>query len=96
MLPALLVAETDGEIVGALIAASDGWRGNMYRLAVRAEFRRRGIARELVDAGHAYLRSQGVRRVTALVGEDESAAVGLWRAVGYEHDPAHVRFVRDL
>jgi ribosomal protein S18 acetylase RimI-like enzyme len=31
---ALLVAERDGEIVGALIAAWDGWRGNMYRLAV--------------------------------------------------------------
>jgi ribosomal protein S18 acetylase RimI-like enzyme len=32
---ALLVAEVDGEIVGALIAAWDGWRGNMYRLTVR-------------------------------------------------------------
>jgi hypothetical protein len=31
---ALLVAEHDGEIVGLLIAAWDGWRGNMYRLAV--------------------------------------------------------------
>lgn len=40
---ALLVAERDGEIVGALIAAWDGWRGNMYRLAVRDGHRRQGI-----------------------------------------------------
>ena len=30
----LFVAEADGQIVGALIAGWDGWRGNMYRLAV--------------------------------------------------------------
>jgi hypothetical protein len=30
---ALLVAEHDGQLVGALIVAWDGWRGNIYRLA---------------------------------------------------------------
>ena len=40
---ALLVAERSNEIVGALIAAWDGWRGNMYRLAVRHGHRRQGI-----------------------------------------------------
>jgi len=43
----LLVAESDGRVVGALVAAWDGWRGNMYRLAVLPEYRRRGIARRL-------------------------------------------------
>jgi hypothetical protein len=31
---ALLVAEADGRVVGAIVAGWDGWRGNMYRLAV--------------------------------------------------------------
>src|SRR5690349_21373382 len=44
---ALLVAECDGEIVGALIAAWDGWRGNMYRLAIRHDLRRRGVGMRL-------------------------------------------------
>jgi|SRR5580700_11329603 ribosomal protein S18 acetylase RimI-like enzyme len=40
---ALFVAEADGgEIVGALLAGWDGWRGNMYRLAVHPSHRRRG------------------------------------------------------
>jgi ribosomal protein S18 acetylase RimI-like enzyme len=40
---ALLIAECDGEVVGALIAGWDGWRGNLYRLAVRQGHRREGI-----------------------------------------------------
>jgi GNAT superfamily N-acetyltransferase len=49
---ALLVADSDGEVIGVLIAGWDGWRGNVYRLAVLPSHRREGIARELVDAGH--------------------------------------------
>ena len=93
---ALLVAEADGEIVGALIAAWDGWRGNRYRLAVRPEYRRRGIGRALVEAGDERLRAHGARRVTALVAREEAAAAGLWRTAGYEEDEFVVRYVRNL
>lgn len=93
---ALLVAESDGEIVGVLIAGWDGWRGNVYRLAVLPARRREGIARELVEAGHERLRAQGARRVTALVGGEEGAAHRLWRAVGYQRDEFVYRFVRNL
>src|SRR3954453_16977124 len=91
---ALLVAEHAGRIVGALVAAWDGWRGNMYRLAVLPGFRRRAIARRLVGAGGERLRAKGAVRVTALVAHDEAEATGLWRAVGYERDEDVVRFVR--
>jgi GNAT superfamily N-acetyltransferase len=59
----LLVADADGAILGALIAGSDGWRGSMYRLAVRAEHRRAGIGLALVRAGERHLRGKGVNRV---------------------------------
>jgi ribosomal protein S18 acetylase RimI-like enzyme len=93
---ALLVAEADGDVVGVLIAGWDGWRGNVYRLAVLPSHRRRGIGRRLVEAGHDRLREQGARRVTALVGGEEGAAHGLWRAVGYQRDEFVHRFVRNL
>ncbi len=93
---ALLVAEADGQVVGVLIAGWDGWRGNVYRLAVLPSHRREGIARELVEAGHDRLRAQGARRVTALVGGEEGAAHRLWRALGYQRDEFVHRFVRDL
>jgi ribosomal protein S18 acetylase RimI-like enzyme len=93
---ALLVAEADGQVVGVLIAGWDGWRGNVYRLAVLPSHRRRGIGRRLVEAGHDRLRAQGAHRVTALVGGEEGAAHGLWRAVGYQRDEFVHRFVRNL
>lgn len=75
---ALLVAERDTEVVGALIAAWDGWRGNMYRLAVRDSHRREGIGLALTRAGEDYLRRCGARRVTLLVAFDDEDAGGFW------------------
>ena len=40
-----LVAESEGHIVGTIIGTWDGWRGEVYRLAVSPEVRRRGVAR---------------------------------------------------
>jgi ribosomal protein S18 acetylase RimI-like enzyme len=93
---ALLVAERNGEIVGALIAAWDGWRGNMYRLAVSDRHRREGIGLALTRAGENYLRRCGVRRVTALVAFDDVVAGGFWDAVGYAQDHEIGRRVHNL
>jgi ribosomal protein S18 acetylase RimI-like enzyme len=93
---ALLVAEQNGEIVGALIAAWDGWRGNMYRLAVREENRREGVGLALTGAGEDYLRQCGVRRVTALVAFDDEVAGGFWESAGYPQDREIGRRVRNL
>jgi ribosomal protein S18 acetylase RimI-like enzyme len=93
---ALLVADHDGEVVGALIAAWDGWRGNMYRLAVREDCRRTGIGLKLTRAGEEHLRSRGARRVTALVAFDDEVAAGFWDAAGYPADEEIGRRVRNL
>ena len=92
----LLVAEREGEIVGALIAAWDGWRGNLYRLAVRDDCRRQGVGLELVRAGEEYLRSRGGRRVTALVAFDDGEAGGFWDSAGYPQDEEIGRRVRNI
>ncbi len=93
---ALLVAERGGEIVGALIAAWDGWRGNMYRLAVSKEHRRQGIGIALTRAGEEYLLGCGVRRITALVAFDDDVAGAFWEAAGYPQDQEIGRRVRNL
>jgi len=92
---ALLVAESAGEVVGALIAAWDGWRGNMYRLAVHPDRRREGIALRLIRAGEEYLRHRGARRITALVAHDDRVAGAVWFAAGYAQDRQIVRRVRN-
>jgi ribosomal protein S18 acetylase RimI-like enzyme len=93
---ALLVAEMDGHLVGTLIAAWDGWRGNLYWLAVLPGWRRRGIARQLIAEGERRLASKGVVRVSALALTEHAAAVGLWLAAGYQRDRRVGRFVKSL
>jgi ribosomal protein S18 acetylase RimI-like enzyme len=94
---ALLVAEErGGAVVGVLIATWDGWRGNMYRLAVRDGDRRRGIGSALVRAGEERLRTLGARRVTALVAREDERARALWDALGYPYDAVIGRHVRNL
>jgi ribosomal protein S18 acetylase RimI-like enzyme len=83
----LLIATGAGRIVGVLIAAWDGWRGNLYRLAVDRERRRSGIGLALVRAGEAHLRQRGAKRITALVAYDDPVAGAFWDSAGYPQDP---------
>lgn len=92
----LLVAERDGRLAGALIAAWDGWRGNMYRLAVEPGARRRGVATALVREGERRLAERGASRVTVPMGDGDEAAAGVWAATGYEHDARIARWVKNL
>lgn len=92
----VLVAEDEGRIIGSIIGAFDGWRGNIYRLAVHPDYRRQGIARTLVTQIEEHLARQGAKRITALVNKDEADAMGFWQAVGYELHPRMVRFVHNL
>ena len=87
----VLVAEANQCIVGSLIATFDGWRGNMYRIAVHPDYRRRGIGRALVEEGERDLIKQGAKRITALVEEKYPWAIAFWSSVGYEIEPGIVR-----
>lgn len=93
---ALLVAEVGGRVVGTLVAGFDGWRGNMYRLAVLPAHRRHGIARALVEEGERLLREKGAARIAAIVFESKPQAVGFWEAAGYGRQEGTRRFAKTL
>jgi ribosomal protein S18 acetylase RimI-like enzyme/purine-nucleoside phosphorylase len=93
---AVLVAERSGQLVGSVIGSFDGWRGNVYRLAVHPAHRRQGLARALVAEVERRLARQGARRMTALVEHDHPTPVAFWRAAGYELDHRLVRFAHDI
>lgn len=94
----LLAAMIDSRIVGSVIGGWDGWRGNIYRLAVAPEYRRRGIARRLVAAISSELFAKGATRLSALVEHEHQWAMDFWDSVsdlGYTRDPKFARYVVD-
>jgi ribosomal protein S18 acetylase RimI-like enzyme len=97
--PQLFVLAICGErLVGSLLGGWDGWRGNLYRLAVLPEFRLRGIAAHLVKTVEQRLAALGAVRVYALAvkPEVEPAATAFWETVGYEINPRVVPYVQTL
>jgi ribosomal protein S18 acetylase RimI-like enzyme len=91
---ALLLAEVQATMIGSLIVGWDGWRGSFYRLAVRPEQRRRGVATALLREGERRLKDLGAARMTAIVASDEPGALAFWEASGYGRQADRVRFIR--
>ena len=93
---AVIVAQSGDRITESIIRTFDGWRGNIYRLAAHPEYRRRGIARRLVSETETWLRSQGAKRVTALVEKDHPWATGFWDSTDFVLEPLDLRYARNL
>jgi ribosomal protein S18 acetylase RimI-like enzyme len=93
----LFVAVDEREtIVGSIIATFDGWRGNVYRMAVVPELRRQGLAGRLAAAAEDWLRAAGAVRLSALVEGDSQVAAAFWESAGFEHYVGMRRFSKNL
>jgi ribosomal protein S18 acetylase RimI-like enzyme len=90
----LLVAESEGRIVGSVIAGWDGWRGSIYRLAVDPDMRRTGLGRRLVAAAEARLAEVGARRLQAIVSASQGPARQFWKSSDWNEQVQRVRFVK--
>ncbi|MFD7029331.1 GNAT family N-acetyltransferase [Streptomyces sp. NPDC059917] len=93
---ALILAESDGILVGSVIAGYDGWRCSLYRLAVLPSHRRRGIGTALLDAAERRFLAVGGRRGDAMVLEANERGRRAWAAAGYEREDQWRRWVKPL
>jgi ribosomal protein S18 acetylase RimI-like enzyme len=91
---ALMVAQDGPVVVGSVIAAWDGWRGSIYRLAVAPSHRRTGLARRLLRRAEGRLADLGALRLQAVVVGTDAPATGFWEASGWERQHDRLRFVR--
>jgi ribosomal protein S18 acetylase RimI-like enzyme len=91
----LIVAEVSDRVVATVIAAWDGWRGNLYRLAVAPGSRRQGLATRLVAEAERRLSERGAIRLSILVPE-QGPARDFWTAMGYIEDVRVARFAKTL
>ena len=74
----------DGEIIGTLAAAlTDESEGHLRGMAVRPDFRNRGIAKELLTTALDDLRANGCKRVTLDTTAPLSRAMQFYEANGF-------------
>jgi ribosomal protein S18 acetylase RimI-like enzyme len=95
--PEALVLVTDGDlIVGSLVIGWDGWRCHLYRLAVRPEYRRRGISTSLLQLAEARFLAAGGARADAMVLDGNDSAHHVWSRAGYTRQAEWSRWVKPL
>ncbi len=77
------VAENIGEVIGVIIAGNDGRRGYIYHIAVNPEYRRKGIAKALVNSALKVLRDLGINKTALVVFERNADGNAFWESIGF-------------
>lgn len=77
------VAEEDGKIIGTILSGNDGRRGYIYHAAVHPEYRRQGIATQLVETAMAALHKLGVAKVALVVFDHNTSGNAFWEKIGF-------------
>jgi N-acetylglutamate synthase len=78
-----LVALREGMIIGAIECSHDGRRGYLHHLAVRNEYRNRGLGRELVQRCIESLHNQGIMKIRVFVQDSNTTGVEFWKNIGF-------------
>ena len=90
-----LIAEADGQMIGAVLGGFDGRRGMMYHLAVAESRRRKGIGLALMEELERRLRAKGCIRYYLLVTKDNESAVKFYEDYGWQRMPLYI-YGKDL
>ena len=78
------VAYDDDKLIGTILCGHDGRRGYIYHTVVLPEYRRQGIATNLVDMAVKALQEEGITRVCLNVMETNEQGKKFWIDRGWE------------
>lgn len=78
-----VVAESDGQIVGAILCGHDGRRGCLYHVCVREDHRRRGIGKAMVVHCMNALREEKISKVSLIAFSTNDIGNAFWNEIGW-------------
>lgn len=83
--PGLSFVATDAEkVIGTIMAGHDGKRGYIQHLAVADQFRREGVASQLVSMCLESLKAEGILKSHVMILSSNELAKRFWRNLGWE------------
>ncbi len=74
----------ENRIIATIKCSHDGRRGYIHHLAVQKEFRREGIARELINKCLEQLREIDIRKYRVFVQDSNKEAINFWKHIGFD------------
>ena len=71
------------KVVGVILTGHDGRRAIIHHMCVHPDFRRMGIAQQLVKDAEEALKKEGINKIFGLVFKDNDVANAFWETQGY-------------
>lgn len=87
-----LISEEDGNVVGYIGIRQVLEMGFIYNIAVKKEYRKRGIGRTLLEELDRLAVELGIEELTLEVRQSNSAAISLYTKMGYVSDGIRPNF----
>ena len=78
-----VVAEENGEIVGAILCGHDGRRATFYHVCVREDFRRKGIGKKMVVECMNALKRDKINKVALIAFTQNDVGNAFWKQIGW-------------
>jgi ribosomal protein S18 acetylase RimI-like enzyme len=78
-----VVAEEDGEIIGAILCGHDGRRGCLYHVCVAEGHRRRGIGKAMVVFCMNALKAEQINKVSLIAFTRNDIGNAFWNCIGW-------------
>lgn len=78
-----LVAEIDKKIIGAIVGTHDGRKGWINRLVVAPSYRKKGVAKRLVEEVEHHFSGLGIDIVACLIEDWNTTSMQVFEQLGY-------------
>ena len=78
-----MIAEEDGNIVGAILCGHDGRRGCFYHVCVALGYRKQGIGKAMAEKAMEALKEEGISKVSLIAFRSNEVGNRFWQSLGW-------------
>ena len=79
-----LIAQKENRVIGTILGGSDGRRGYIYHLAVKASEQNKGIGKKLMDTCLVGFKDNGIQKCHIFVISDNEEGIAFWKNVDWQ------------